>query len=236
MPNEIKSLPDGKISARLETGEIFEGDPLEVTTKLAEAHQHTKKWGQEWKAKAEAPPPAPPPVVDANEAQMQKYVADNVAKYEGYKDADERKAELATLRQSVLNQNRQAAIATFHSLCPEYPNTDAASDKLIERVQKDFQIKDFDEFSAINPELAATCLKAAHRDCVAEGLYQPLDGAEQAATTEWEKNLRNSNRVIPPPMLRSNSPDSSAGFNPWSKDVKLEDLRAMAIKQQLEGR
>ena len=37
MPNEVTKLPDGRISAKLETGEVFEGDPLEVTTKLAEA-------------------------------------------------------------------------------------------------------------------------------------------------------------------------------------------------------
>jgi hypothetical protein len=39
-------------------------------------------------------------------------------------------------------------------------------------------------------------------------------------------------------MIRGGSPDANQqGFNPWdTKNVKLDDLRSMAIRQELEGR
>ena len=45
MPNEIK-LENGKLSVKLETGEVFTGDPVTVATKMASAHCSTKRWGQ----------------------------------------------------------------------------------------------------------------------------------------------------------------------------------------------
>ena len=95
MPNEIKKLEDGRISAKLETGEVFEGDPLEVTTKLAEAQVNTKRWGQGFKQELETlkstppPPAATQPPVDANEAQLQQYLLNQTAKAIGYDNGEQ---------------------------------------------------------------------------------------------------------------------------------------------------
>jgi hypothetical protein len=74
----------------------------------------------------------------------------------------------------------------------------------------------------------------AHAYAVKNGLYQPLSGEEIQDSMGFAAR---AGRPAPPPMVPSSAPDStSAAFNPWAKDVKLEDLRAMAIRQQLEGK
>jgi len=226
MPNEIKTLPDGKISAKLETGEIFEGDPLEVTTKLAEAHQSTKRWGQEWKAKAEAPPPAPPPPpptpAEQNEAQLQAYLLDQQAKALGYENGEAYKADLQRVKHTADEVNNQLVASAFLAKCQDFPNTQEAIDSLSKMLDENKW--DFTPQSMI----------AAHALCLREGKYQPLSAEDQNAA--WEQGLRSSNRQAPPPMIRSGAPDNNnrGQENPYA--MKLDDLRAMAIKQQLEGR
>src|SRR5580765_2109816 len=137
MPNEIKKLEDGRISAKLETGEIFEGDPLEVTQKMAEAHVSTKRWGQEWKQKAEAVPAVQPvqpqpataqPPVDANEKQLQQYLATNTVAGLGLGTPEEVKSEWEELKQFKEQVQTNNAITQFYQMHPEFPGTKEAND------------------------------------------------------------------------------------------------------------
>jgi hypothetical protein len=70
---QISDLPDGQLQVQLVTGEIFKGDPLTVTKKIAEAKVHTTRWGQEWRQKAQAQPQngngSAPPLVPSSQVQ-----------------------------------------------------------------------------------------------------------------------------------------------------------------------
>ena len=240
MPNKIEALPDGKIKAQLETGEIFEGDPLEVTTKLAEAQVNTKRWGQGFKQELEtikATPPPPPPTVDPNLKETSKWVWDTLAVGIGPEVTGEQlKNKLIADAEALKQLNMDRMLLNFKSRCRDFPDTDEASEKAVERAQQDFGIADMDEFAKVNPDVAAKCMEAAHRACVADGVYQPLSLDEQKYAEGDKAAIAQQRGQAPPPMIRSGAPDNNRGFDPWSKDVKLEDLRAMAIRQQLEGR
>ncbi len=229
MPNKIETSADGKtITVELETGEKFSGDPMEVTTRMAEAHVNTKHWGQEWKQKAENPPAPPAPVVPPtpeaqNEAQLQAYLLNQTAKALGYESADQYKADLARVKSTTDEVNNQLVAGQFLASCQDFPNSPESVEALSKKI--DDMKWDFTPQSMI----------AAHALCLREDKYKALTAEEINAT--WSQGLQHSNRATPPPMIRGAAPDSNAqGFNPWAKDLKLEDLRAMAIKQQLEGR
>lgn len=236
MPNQIEKLPDGKIVAKLETGEVFEGDPLEITQKMAEAHVSTKRWGQEWKQKFEAvPPPTEPakqdaPTPSAEETQLQAYLLDQQAKALGFKNGDEYKAELERVRAISDQTQTQAFAADFLNACQDFPNTPAAIEALSKRIEENGW--NFDPQSMI----------AAHAMLTREHAMDPTKGyaplTQQQINEQWAGNMQAASRGTPPPMIRSNSPDANAqGFNPWdTKNVKLDDLRSMAIRQELEGR
>lgn len=227
MPNKIETLPDGKLHVELETGEKFDGDPLEVTTKLAEAQVNTKRWGQDWKAKAEAPPTPPVPVVPPtpeaqNEAQLQAYLLNQTAKALGYENAEQYKADIAKVKKTTDEMTNNLVASQFMAQCPDFPNSPEAIDALSKKI--DDMKWDFTPQSMI----------AAHSVCLREDKYKALSAEEQNAT--WSQSLQKSNRPTPPPMIHGQAPDANArGFDPWAKDLKLDDLRAAAIKQQLEG-
>lgn len=241
MANKIEKLPDGKLHVELETGEKFDGDPLEVTTKLAEAQVNTKRWGQEWKSKAETPPtptvtPTATPAPTAEEKQLQDYLASQLAASLNLKPEELKSLPtvLATHQQAVVEWRRNNAMLSFQSKHPEFPNSDEASEKLVERAEKDFQV-DIDALALANPEQAAAVLSAAHLACVNDGTYKPL--SSQQINESWAREMVSAGRAQapPPPMIPSNSPDATTGTNTeWT--MKLDDLRNLAIRQELEGR
>ena len=242
MPNEIKTLGDGKILARLETGEVFEGDPIEVTTKLAEAQVNTKRWGQGFKTELDQlkatpppqPPPPPPTPAEASEAQLQAYLLDQQAKALGYSNGEEFKADLRQVKSTAEQVNNHMVASAFMAQCQDFPNTPESIESLSHKI--DEMGWDFTPQSMIAAH--ALCLRENSADAT-KG-YAPLTVEQQ--NESWNQGLAEANRqaaqrTAPHPMLRSGSPDANTrGFDPWSKDVKLEDLRAMAIRQQLEGR
>ena len=231
MPNEIKSLENGRISAKLETGEVFEGDPLEVTQKMAEAHVNTKRWGQEWKQKAEAVPPVQQtpttvqPPVDANEAQLQQYLLNQTAKALGYDSADEYKADLARVKGTTEKVNNQLIASEFMALNQDFPNTPEAIEALSKKIDE------------MHWDFNTQSMTAAHALLVRENAtdqtkgYAPLT-AEQI-NSSWANNMQQASRQAPPPMLRTNNPEMAAQQlnDPYS--MKLDDLRKAAIAQEL---
>lgn len=247
MTTKIETRPDGKLHVEYETGEVFDGDPLEVTQKISEAHQSTKKWAQEskrqaeeWKSKYEdassvvpqnggGAPPAP--VVDQNESQLQSYLLTQTAKALGYSTADEYKADLQRVKKTTEELNNNLVASQFLAQNPDFPNTPEAIKALSE------------EIDAMGGNYSARAMENAHaaiirRHAVDQTVgYAPLSIEEQNAT--WQNELQADNRrKAAPPMIQSKSPDAiQQGFNPWdSKAVPTEQLRAMAIRQQLEGK
>ena len=235
MPNEVKKLDDGRISAKLETGEIFEGDPLEVTQKMAEAHVNTKRWGQDWKQKYDTKAAEPPPVakaepVDANEAQLQKYLLDQTAKALGYGSAEEYKADLAKVKGTAEKVNNQLVASEFMSLNQDFPNTPEAIDALSKKIEEMRW-----DFNTQSMTAAHALLVREHSADQTKG-YAPLS-AEQINAT-WANNMQQSShrQTAPPPILKTGNPESGSGGElSYEQLLNLPsaELRKMAIAQEL---
>lgn len=233
MPNEIKTLENGKISAKLETGEIFEGDPLEVTTKLAEAQVNTKKWGQGFKAEVETlkaaqstqqqNPTAQPPV-DANEAQLQQYLLTQVGKGLGYNSADEFKADLTKVKGTTQKVNEQLVVTEFLALNQDFPNTAAASDALAKKIDEMHW-----DFSPQAMTAAHALLVREHGQDATKG-YAPL--TPQQINESWANQMSAASRTQAPPMLRGGNPEQT-NQQPDPYAMPLADLRKQAIAQEL---
>jgi len=215
MPNEVTKLPDGRISAKLETGEVFEGDPLEVTQKMAEAHVNTKRWGQEWKQKAEAPPP-----------QLQEYLLNQTAKALGYESGDQYKAELTRVKGTVSAVAQSNALQTFFTQHPEFPGTPEANDM----IGKIFDEKGWTDMTADNLHFAHLEAVDRHRRDPKQG-YEPLSA--DAVNQAWANDMSRANRQPAPPMLRTNNPELSGQNNNDPYAIPLADLRKAAIAQEL---
>src|SRR6266850_4488353 len=99
MPNEIKQNEDGSVEVKLETGEVFSGDPLDVINKMGEQHLSTRRWSQNIKAENEnlkaqrlnPPEPVQPPPSNGNadEVALRNYLGDQFAQSLGFKDGSE---------------------------------------------------------------------------------------------------------------------------------------------------
>lgn len=233
MPNKIEKLADGNYNVELETGEKFSGDPLEVTTKLAEAQVNTKRWGQGFKQELEtlkATPVQPAtaavqPPVDANEAQLQQYLLTQTAKALGYGSADEYKADLARVKGTTEKVNNQLVASEFMSLNQDFPNTPEAIDALSKKIDEMRW-----DFNTQSMTAAHALLVREHGADQTKG-YAPLT-AEQINST-WANNMQQASRQAAPPMLRTSNPEmaSPQGSDPYAMD--MEALRKAAIAQEL---
>lgn len=226
MPNQIEQLEEGKkLKVTLETGEIFEGDPLEVTNKMAAAHVETKRWGQaahaEVKTLKEKPvtPPATTPPPNPEEAQLDGYLLERHAKALGFKNADEYKAELADVRAVKERAKNQAVVVDFFQQCPDFPNTDASVEALKNKMEK------------MGYDYTPQSMIAAHMLCLREDSYKPLSASEQ--NEAWANNMARSNRGTNPPMIRSNSPEQTVTVDLWNEDPQKQ--RERIIREQLAG-
>lgn len=230
MPNKIEKDAEGNLTVELETGEKFTGDPLAVTQKMAEAHVSTKRWGQEWKQKAETPPVVTPPPTDAanQEKQLQEYLLTQTAKSLGYNSGDEFKADLTRVKTSTAEIQKSTALQTFFTSHPEFPGTQQANDAIG---------KIFDEYGWT--DMTSNHLHLAHLEAMNRYQRDPQQGyqalSEKEVSEAWAGRMSQSNRQ-PPPMLRGNSPDISQGGGKDAWNMPMNDLRAAAIKQQLEGK
>jgi hypothetical protein len=250
---QLETRPDGQLEVRLITGEIFRGDPIEVTRKIAAAKVSTTRWGQGFKqqlaelqAQGEGPPTAILPAsgvqYDENGAPVmevgQTVVPDstyinlhNMATALGYSGTDELIADQMNLREQTTRlsqelaaeredrQNKEIA-AVFLAQNPSFPNSDesiAALDQII---------------TANNLAYSPENMTLAHTYAVQNGLYRPLSQEDQEAAVGMAVQSR---RPAPPPMIRSSNPETWHGDNdPHS--IPLDQLRRLAIKQELEGK
>lgn len=227
MPHhELKTLPDGKIEVKLETGETFAGDPLEVTAKLAdskvETRRHFEAKEKELEEKYRQPPQTQvqqPPAVQPTEQekQLQDYLIEQTAKALGFTNADEYRSKLNQVVKVTAEVENQVVASNFLATCPDFPNTPEAIDAISKKL--DEMGWPYDQRSMV----------AAHALCSREAKYKPLTTEEQNAA--WEQGLRNSNRQ-PPPMIQSQSPDNRGQQQPDPWSMKLDDLRKAALEAQ----
>lgn len=246
---QFTNNPDGTAEIKLPTGEVFKGNKDEVIANLAKSKIETRRYADDYKTKYETvqheldsrqPPPPPPTTgLDPETKKLGDYLWDTLAKSQFGPNASGQQLVQALNQQQAAVQklNEQSAISDFQMKCPDFPNTDAASDAVIERAMRDFNVTDFDQLSQYQPQLATNYMIAAHRACVAEGTYQPLSREQQLASSDAAAlEAQRGGRPSPPPMVPgSGNPEiHDQGQNEWS--ISLADLRARAIKAQLEGK
>src|SRR6267142_65900 len=201
MPNEVKDLGDGKLEVKLETGEVFTGDALEITNKMADAHVSTKRWGQGMKTQAEnlqaqvnqlsAPPPPPVTPAAQEEANLQKYLLDQTAKASGFSNAEEYLGTMKRVVGATENYESQRIAGEFMTRRPDFPNTPEAQEALAQYVQGN------------GWDFSVPSMLAAHDTLVREGKYKALTAEEQNAA--WSGGLQASNRPKVPPMVSGGS-------------------------------
>lgn len=229
MPHhELKNLPDGKIEVKLETGEVFTGDPLEVTAKLADSKVETRRHYEQketelterYRQQQTVTPPAPvvPPTPQAQqEAELQKYLLDQQGKALGFDNGEQYKAHLERVSKVATEVENQAVAANFLSQCPDFPNSPEAIEALSKKIDS-------------NPNWGYTpqSMIAAHALCVREGTYKALTPEEINAG--WANQMAAANRPKAPPMIQGGSPENRGNEpNPW--EMKLDDLRKAALAQ-----
>jgi len=231
--HELKQLPDGKVEVKLETGEIFTGDPLEVTAKLADSKVETRRHyeakevelltrQQQLDTQQQTSTQQQP---QSQEAQWQAYILDQTAKGLGYPNAEAYKADLAKVKGVTAEVENQVIAANFMNACPDFPNTPEAIAAISKRLEDNKW--DYTPQSMI---AAHSMLLRENAQDPTKG-YKPLTPEEQNAS--WEQGLRASNRQ-PPPMLRSGSPESNpGGFDPWT--VKDSDAVRKEYLTQLKA-
>jgi hypothetical protein len=225
---QLRDNGNGTWELQLITGEVFKGDPQTIMRKAGEAQVSTKRWGQQQRATAQQPQMQPTSQLSQqpmpDEPSQQESIADMwadqllqaQAKRLGFSDTPEMTSHFENLSQLGQEWQDHLMAADFLAKCQDFPNDEKSINAL-------------DQIIAENrwtPSVQS--MEAAHSLAVRRGMYQPLAEEPQALP---------SRPTAPPQVPGSNSPDgSNQGFNPWDPNVKMADLRAMAIRQQLDGR
>lgn len=234
---QLTNLPDGNLQVKLITGEVYKGDPITVTQKLAESQVNTKRWGQQARSLAtQAQQPSQQtsasvqsavtydangqPQVDYNKIpDLAKWQLDNLAQIFGFKDGSELVSDQVQLRQrteglqqevTALREEREAEIigTTFIAQCPDFPSTDEAIQALTSLMDQN------------KLEYSATNLEMAHNYAVRNGMYQPVP---------QERLHSEVRRVTPPPPPPASSADNRPGQNLSAWEMPLDQLRKKAL-------
>jgi hypothetical protein len=236
---QFTNLPDGNVEVRLITGEVFKGDPITVAQKIAEAKVHTTHWAYDWRAKAQSAQ-QPPQNGDGNSAvaidnggapqidfskipDVTAWQMDQIASALGYKDGQEMVNDQIRQRQETQRVSRELAMerehretqdiaATFLANNPDFPNS-AESINAIEQLLTKNNL----DFTTANMEMA-------HSYAVKNHLYPPLSQAEIQASMGI---VTPTARPTPPPMVRSQNPESYA-----SPQLAPEQMTAQQAKAE----
>lgn len=228
MPNEVKKNDDGTVEVKLESGEIFKGDPLDVMNKMADAQVSTKRWSQNIKAENEnlkaqryaAPDPVAPaaqPAGNADEIALQSYLLDQHAKALGYKSGSEYQEDVQRIKATSDQAANNQVAESFMLACPEFPSTPESVDKLTSKIDQ------------LGWQYNQQSLMAAHLMCVREGAYKPLTPEEVNAT--WANNMQQASggRSTPPQAPQGNAPGGNENYNPWA--MPTDELRKKVLDQ-----
>lgn len=242
---QFTNSPDGTMEVTLPTGQVYRGNKDEVLAEALKSQIHASRTIKEMKEQQQsvaAPPPPPPPqptsTLDPQTENLGVYIWDTLAQTAHKVPHNPLVAGFARHDSSLSEMAVQNVDLQFQAKFPDFPNTAQAGEAILSKVQDEFGLdpNQIDQLCMVNPKQAMACMAAAHRACIAEGIYQPLTREQQLATSDAEAlaALR-GNRPTPPPMAPSGNPENGAGeYNPWAE--KLDDLRNRAIRQQLEGK
>lgn len=239
---------DGTVEARLVTGEIFRGDPLEVTRKIGEASVNTKRWARQIKANAQQAQPANGNATamspDTNGAALvdfskipdvTKWNLDQIATAFGYSDGQElvndqiaQREKTQRLEQEVAEQREARQVeevaSDFQMRNPDFPNSEEAIEKLSEIMDKNGL-----DWSADN-------LSMAHVYAVKHGVYRPLTADDMAAGLQAGVGIssQTQRRVAPPQPPPNAAIDNRGGQqNEWN--MPLDELRKNVLQAQRSG-
>lgn len=222
----IEQLEEGKkFKVELEGGEIYEGDPLEATTKLAASKEESNRYIKQLRAEndelkqRQVTPPTPTPTStppSLEEIRMGKYVANvipdedfliKMASVLGLKPNEVKSlpSMMANHHEAIARSQRRDAVSLFHADHPEFPNTPAANEALVKYAEEKFKVN-LDNLSTSDPEQAAAVMEGAHLALLNRGTYRPLTTDEQNQTLVDKAASRE--RGTPPPMIRSSSPEN----------------------------
>jgi hypothetical protein len=236
------------------TGERFDGDALSVAQAIGKAHVNTKIWARQQREQAQQQPHNGngnvPPLIPSSQVQYdpqfdspilepgQTAIPDDsfaqlnqMATLLGYADANEMVNDQLALRAKTEQiaqdlqaerENRQNhdTAAVFLAQHPDFPNDDQSIEALEQTIQRN------------NLQWTSENMHLAHLAAVRDGFYQPLSPEAQQAAAGLAVQAQ---RPTPPPMLRSNNPESWHSANSDPRTMPLEELRRLAIRQELEG-
>jgi len=240
---EYEVRPDGTIHTMLVTGEVFDGQPLEVAQKLAASKVATNNSYKEATKKLEALTPAAPVerVVEHREqvaatlsqlppdkfAELYYQKLDDpaqatgiaMARLMGYDNVDEMKQDFIDMKSATETQRATQTAASFERECPEFPFTQEATEKLYEVMQ-----------SNNLPETLGN-LKLAHAFCVQNKLYTPRSAEQITASRGGAKVAAAPAPNIPPMLAPQNeaAPATTNFANMTSDQIAAEYRR---VKQQ----
>lgn len=229
MPNEVTKNEDGTVEVRLETGEVYKGDPIKVLDEMGESYVSGKRWTQNIKAENEnlkaqhLNPPAPPPpatAVNSDVVALRNYLGDELGQYMGYKGGEELKSELEQMKAAKERQVNSQIAEDFMLACPEFPSNDDAVNKLTAKVDQ------------MGWQYNQQSLMAAHLMCVREKAYEPL--TPEQINASWAQNMQVASGTTPTPTVpptppQGGAPGNADQTNPWA--MTTDELR----KKVLEG-
>jgi hypothetical protein len=201
--------PDGTFDAKLVTGETFRGfkanENRNAIRTLAESKVNTRR---HYESLAQQQQPAPgqqptngqntDPGLTANQPfDSQAYLREETAKAFGFRDAEEMISDYGFMREQAEKYRILELSSSFHSRNQDFPNTDQA----VEAPEAVCRANNWDMENIDN-------LSNAHAVAVRHGLYEPLSQEQIRASYAGPEPAHRP--PTPPPMLKSNNPDTNA--------------------------
>lgn len=226
MPNEVKKNDDGTVEVKLETGEVYKGDPFDVLNKMGDSYVSGKRWTQNIKAENETlkaqrlnppEPPAPVQPVNQDEAALDSYLLERQAKALGYKTGPEFKQAWEYGRQVVERQANEQVAADFMMACPEFTGEKDAVDKLSAKVD------------SMGWQYDPQSLMAAHLLCMREGAYRVLNTDEVNMAANRSASQQTTAKAPPQPPGGNNPDGSQNNVNPWQ--MSQDELKKQILSQ-----
>ena len=217
---EVTKHPDGKLTIKYTTGEVFEGTQDEILDKVSKSNVETKKYAQQLKAEKEAAAkPAPVVAAPTEDEQVAAAVAEYLAKdlgttREGLK---EQLSEMQAEKDLAKNYRESQK---FLGLNPDFPNDEASAKKLT------------DTLAELGLPLTARNLSVAHADCVARKVYTPLTPEQVAAINAQQRGQASTvaaGTPPPNPPAGGSARTDTGNANPYA--MSMEDLKKAAMEQ-----
>lgn len=216
--------PEGKFFAELPTGSKYVGDnEQQLAVNIAKGKAEADRTLRQWKEEHQAPPPTQPQV-DPTVQQAREYLLNEIAAGVGLGDGKQLISYLGQIGQVSQEQINQNIAAGFQQLCPDFPESEANNEKLL-----DFAEQNGFPYSPVG-------LQAAHNLLVQRGAYKPLTPEQIQAQRLQALQINPQSIAVPTPapMIPSQSSQvPNVAPNPYDrKNVSLDALRQAALEAE----